>query len=269
MRSHARVSVPVSVLVAALVLGVVPPAAAHVELEATLDATQETPAPTVGDPSPTGTATFVFDPETGALQYTITTQNLSGAVTAAHLHTGLPGVAGSVAVTLDTSLTGTVTNLTPQQVNDLFDGRLYANVHTALNPIGGEIRGQVEIAGESTCRCGDGTHKAFLRCVKDAIKALDRSDRRLVSVKAIKRAAKLSSCGRKRTARKAIACCLPQTPAEGVVIGRVCAPIRENACTRKKGASLGSGSSCLPANPCTPVASPSGAFLDAPDGDLL
>ena len=82
-------------------------------------------------------------------------------------------------------------------------------------------------------------------------------------MKAIKRAAKLSACGRKKVGKRTIACCLPQTPTEDIVIGRFCAGVTEKACTKKGGTSLGTSVSCLPDNPCTPAASPSGAFVEA------
>jgi hypothetical protein len=211
-------------------------------------------------PAPSATAQFEYDPETNTLDYTITPANLSGAVVAAHLHTGNPGATGPVAQALDNTLSGSLTSLTEQQVSDLYDGKLYVNVHTAVNP-DGEIRGQVTIAGTAACRC-DGTRKAYLRCVRRAIKALDKDDRKLASVKAIRKAAGLGTCGRTKGPRRAIACCLPQTPTENLVFGRQCAALKESACTRQGGTSLGAGSSCFPTNPCTPPASPSGAFVD-------
>ena len=201
---------------------------------------------------PNATATFAFDPETGKLDYTVTPQNLTGAVTMAHLHIGPPGVSGMPTITLDNSLTGSVSNLTEQQVNDLYDGKLYVNVHTAAHGAG-EIRAQVTITGKSACDCTNATHKAFLKCVADEIKKLAKANRKLASVRAIKQAAKVSSCGLTKGSKKAIACCLPQTPTENIVVGRLCAPIADKACTRKKGTPA-AGGSCFPTNPCTPAA---------------
>ncbi len=135
------------------------------------------------------------------------------------------------------------------------------NVRTALNPAG-EIRAQLTNAGMTTCHCAQGTHAAFLKCIKNAIKALDASDRKAAAVKAIETAAKASACGKKKVAKKSIACCLPRTPTEDIVIGHVRAPVTEKAGTKKGGTSLGTGTSCLPTNPCKPAASPSGAFAE-------
>ena len=82
------------------------------------------------------------------------------------------------------------------------------------------------------------------------------------AVKKLKKAIKLSSCGRAKVSKKSIACCLAQTPTENLVIGKLCAPLTAKACAKKGGTSLGTGTSCLPTNPCVPPASPSGAFLD-------
>jgi hypothetical protein len=213
---------------------------------------------------PTGSSTFTFDPDTDTLQYSITPQHLSGAPVAAHLHLGPPGTAGAVVVPLSTSLSGSVSNIIPQTVSDLYDGKLYVNVHTALNP-NGEIRGQVSIVGPAGCTCETaGTKGKYLKCIKKAIAALSKTDRKSKAVKALKAAAKQSTCGRKKVGKKTIACCLPQTPVGEIVVGRICAAVSDKACTKKGGTSLGSPSTCVPTNPCTPPASPSGAFVDGP-----
>ena len=79
------------------------------------------------------------------LKWTLTFTNLSGAATAAHIHTAPRGVAGPVTVPLCSPCTSPVSGtavLTADQVKDLLAGKDYANVHTAKNP-GGEIRGQI------------------------------------------------------------------------------------------------------------------------------
>ena len=215
----------------------------------------------------TATATFTLDQEAKTLAYTITPQGLSGTVLFAHLHQGAPGVAGGVKVPLDNSLTGTAT-LTDDVIATLLDGGLYANVHTTLNP-GGEIRGQVEVDSTERCSCKTLTRKAFLACVHDKVKVLSKDDKKSAPVKALLRAVKLSACGKKKTPKKAIACCLPQTPAENIVVGKLCAAVPEAACPKKGGTSQGAGSTCLPDNPCSPPASPSGAFLDGLEGAAL
>ena len=79
------------------------------------------------------------------LKWTLTFKNLSGAATAAHIHTAPRGVAGPVTVPLCapcTSLVSGTTVLTADQMKDLLAGKQYVNVHTAKNA-GGEIRGQI------------------------------------------------------------------------------------------------------------------------------
>lgn len=79
------------------------------------------------------------------LKWTLTFKNLSGAATAAHIHTAPRGVAGPVTVPLCgpcTSPASGTTVLTAAQVKDLLARKDYANVHTAKNPAG-EIRGQI------------------------------------------------------------------------------------------------------------------------------
>lgn len=103
---------------------------------------QETPAVST---SATGDATFTWNGT--SLTYDITVRNLSSAITAAHFHTGAPGVAGPVAMPISFSgnhATGTWSNLSPQQRADLMAGRLYVNVHATNHP-DGEIRGQVTL----------------------------------------------------------------------------------------------------------------------------
>lgn len=79
------------------------------------------------------------------LTWKLTFKNLSGAATAAHVHTAPKRVAGPVTVPLCGPCTSPVSGtavLTAAQVSDLLAGKQYVNVHTANNP-GGEIRGQI------------------------------------------------------------------------------------------------------------------------------
>ena len=76
-------------------------------------------------------------------------QGLSGPAVAAHVHgpanrDQTADIVCPLTVTADVS--GTVSgscNLTEDQVNDLRDGRMYVNIHTAQHPQG-EIRGQLD-----------------------------------------------------------------------------------------------------------------------------
>jgi uncharacterized repeat protein (TIGR01451 family) len=107
---------------------------------ASLDGAQEVP-PT--NSTATGTATLVISPdETNAL-VALHFSGLSSAQTAAHIHG--PALAGSNAPILFPLPEGQVTDfeisLTPDQVQDLRDGKFYINVHSSNFP-NGEIRGQ-------------------------------------------------------------------------------------------------------------------------------
>jgi hypothetical protein len=92
----------------------------------------------------TGHLDFSYDPATNQLTYSGSVSGLSGAITGAHIHRGVAGIAGPVAVSL--SYSGTAfSGLTVLSASDealLLNGGLYVNVHTGANP-GGEIRGQV------------------------------------------------------------------------------------------------------------------------------
>ncbi len=97
------------------------------------------------------------------LQFTILVQNMSSSITAAHIHSGQPGIAGPVIVPLyngggmfdETHPFSGSASLSPDQLVDFLAGNTYANVHTVNNP-GGEIRGQLRatLAGDAN---GDGT----------------------------------------------------------------------------------------------------------------
>jgi CHRD domain len=242
-----------AIALAALTLGAVP-AFAHIELRATLDGAQEVPPVTT---AATGTATFLIDEEAATLTYEIQFTGLSGTVAAAHIHPGKRGVNGPPAITLNvaTLANGTATGITPDQVAAMVSGGAYVNLHTAAN-IGGEIRGQLELAsGSETCRCSEPGFKA---CVKNAIKGLSKDDKKSAGIKALKAAVKKASCGKTKGPKKAVGCCLAYTPQENIVIDRLCAAIPEAACAKRPG-SLKTAS-CFDDTQC----SPSGAFIDDP-----
>lgn len=113
-----------------------------ITFEATLNGDQETPPVAT---SAIGTAVAVLSPNMDSLTYYVSATGLTP--TAAHFHTGAPGVGGSVAVGLTASLAPNFyTAKIPVNstfINNLLNGDIYVNIHTAANP-GGEIRGQME-----------------------------------------------------------------------------------------------------------------------------
>src|SRR5437879_1674913 len=77
---------------------------------------------------------------------------LAGTPIAAHIHQAPPGTAGPILIPLaPTATSGTVGPLTAAQITALFEGGLYINYHTPLNP-SGEIRGQITLVPGS-CSC--------------------------------------------------------------------------------------------------------------------
>jgi hypothetical protein len=91
-------------------------------------------SPPVTTTSGTGHLDFTYDPATNQLSYSGSVSGLSGAISAAHIHRGVAGVPGPVAVPLvysGTVFSGIVV-LSPSDEALLLRGGLYANVHTAL-----------------------------------------------------------------------------------------------------------------------------------------
>jgi hypothetical protein len=236
----------------------------------TLDASQEVPTP-VGVPEGAGgTAVWTFDDSTNVLTYMITVQNLSGTPIAGHIHQAPPGTAGGIIVALpslppgaSSSASGSVTLPSQGDVQSLFNEGLYVNLHTVENPQG-EIRGQIRpVKGSCSCQSA-ANHGKFVSCVKKAIKALDKNERKATAIKALKRFASNASCGKKapkKVPKNTIACCLPATPQDNIVTGRQCGQFTAKKCSSSNFLGTMSGASCFP-NPCEPPASPSGAFLD-------
>ncbi|MGZ5034066.1 MAG: CHRD domain-containing protein [Usitatibacter sp.] len=107
---------------------------------ATLTGAQETPPNTS---AASGTARFVFDPDTHVMFGTVATSGVTG--TASHIHTGAIGVQAGVTIPFTggpTTWTMPSTVLTDAQVASLVSGNFYANVHSSAFPAG-EIRGQL------------------------------------------------------------------------------------------------------------------------------
>jgi hypothetical protein len=251
-------------------MGLCSPALAHVTFVATqLSTAEETPAPSGVPAGAGGVVMWMFDDATNTLSYTLTVQNLSGTPIAAHLHAGQPGVAGPIVVGLpvipdspDDTVSGSVA-LPNDALQDLYNENLYVNVHTPANA-SGEIRGQVR-PEKGSCSCQSASnHGQFVKCVKQAIKALPKEERKQDLLVALKKVAPKSACGKKKANVKGnkVACCVPGLPLENIVTGRLCLVTKQDKCTGKfQGTVALDAESCLP-NPCTPPASAGGAFLD-------
>ena len=113
---------------------------------AALDGAQEGNASTA-----VGRGTIVFDSATGNILTCYVTHNVVG-TSAAHIHTGAPGVSGPanvVSLTQGTNIyyapaTPSPTNVAAH-VTDINAGNTYFNVHSQPNFPSGEIRGQILI----------------------------------------------------------------------------------------------------------------------------
>ncbi|MEQ1745669.1 MAG: CHRD domain-containing protein [Saprospiraceae bacterium] len=108
-----------------------------------LNGAQEVPAVTT---SGEGLITVLIGADRKTMQIQGVVSNLSGPVTAAHLHAGLPGVSGGVVLDLNAIRTGNKfageVGVSPTLLRQLLTTGIYVNVHTAMNP-SGEIRGQL------------------------------------------------------------------------------------------------------------------------------
>jgi CHRD domain len=122
--------------------------ASGVSLRAALDARGEVPKPK-GVPA-TARGTFVATlvrkgSGGGTVAWRLTFRGLSGAATAAHVHLGVRGRSGPVAVPLcgpcRSGARGTA-RTNARAVRALLTDGAYVNLHTAKNPAG-EIRGQI------------------------------------------------------------------------------------------------------------------------------
>ena len=143
----------IAALVGALALSGVALAGSSSEtyrLSSKLSAGAEVPKPTGVPAAATGKFTgTTVEPKTGKvrLSWKLTFSHLSGKATAAHIHLGRKGKAGTVLVALcgpcHSGQTGRA--LVARSVErNLEAGKTYVNIHTAKNPAG-EIRGQVKV----------------------------------------------------------------------------------------------------------------------------
>jgi len=97
------------------------------------------------------TATVTGTGSTRTISWKLTFSGLSGKAMAAHVHKGKAGVAGAVIVPLCgpcTSGQSGKAKISTNVADVLEHGGAYVNVHPAKN-MGGEIRGQVKLTGET------------------------------------------------------------------------------------------------------------------------
>ena len=152
-----------ALVVAAMALLAVPGSASAVDptqpaYGGPMSGAQEVPAVVT---TATGQGTAVISADGSTITYIVTYSGLSGAVNAAHIHTGAAGVAGGVILPLTpgpSPMVGTLTaaNFTAsgpvttyaEAVAAIRAGTTYFNLHTTANP-GGEIRGQIVAAGDA------------------------------------------------------------------------------------------------------------------------
>jgi len=99
-----------------------------------------------------GLATIYFNEDGTRAKVNVTVTGLSGLITGAHIHDGVPGVNGPVIFPLSfvgNRIQTEITGITSDQAGKFIDGSYYINVHTAANP-GGEIRGQIKVEQDET-----------------------------------------------------------------------------------------------------------------------
>ena len=90
----------------------------------------------------TGAFSGTYNSTDSKLTYTVTYQGFTP--TSAHIHLGIPGANGPVAIpfaTLTSPITGSIT-LTADQADKLLNNGMYVNMHSAQFS-GGEIRGNI------------------------------------------------------------------------------------------------------------------------------
>ena len=101
--------------------------------------------PSVATPG-TGYASFTLDEVAGLLAYDISTSGLTAPISAAHIHLGVLRQNGGVIINLappaGASAWSGSAAVTPAQIDALYRGSYYVNVHTTMFP-GGEVRGQI------------------------------------------------------------------------------------------------------------------------------
>ena len=114
------------------------------KFKTTLSGAAEVPGP--GDPDGAGEATIIVNPGKAQICWVLKVRNIDPA-TAAHIHIGLAGIAGSVVVPLSAPTTGasegcaTVTRTLADAIRKS-PASYYVNVHNSAFP-SGAVRGQL------------------------------------------------------------------------------------------------------------------------------
>lgn len=120
--------------------------AVPVPLGAVASANQEVTGPGAGDLGAAATVDLTIDALNGQICVQSSITGLSGAITAAHIHSGGFGVNGPVVVPLPITATTVAgcTTTTPSQAQAILNApnSFYFNAHTAASP-GGALRGQI------------------------------------------------------------------------------------------------------------------------------
>jgi hypothetical protein len=112
----------------------------------------------------TGSATLVLNDEQTELSYRIEYNGITSPETASHIHRGGPRENGGIAYELPfgSLKIGVWTNIPPEDLTRLLDGKLYINIHT-VNYFQGEIRGNIVEESVATEPATWGAIKALYR----------------------------------------------------------------------------------------------------------
>ncbi len=123
----------------------------HILVAARIDGIQQVPQVTT---NALGVASLMINGTRDTLCLTASFDGLSGPLTAAHIHEGLPGMNGGVLVDLSTGINGNMISFTlsgaalsSSLLSKILSGECYINLHTAANP-NGEIRGQLLVEAD-------------------------------------------------------------------------------------------------------------------------